>query len=252
MASVDLIALGVDLVKDMERRGVCVRLLGSVAVVVLCADALASEPVLRRVPRDIDLAGYSHQSDGIDRTLVARDFEPAKEFNFVNAGRRLIYFRRSDGVKIDIFLDEFRMCHQFSLTNRLKFAPLTLSLTDLLLTKLQVIEFTRQDIFDSYAILLQPAVSIPLIDPRFAFDEHEIVRICSRDWGWFRTVSGNLALLSQEGSQYMQPNSVYRVSETLNRLTHAIRDSRKSIGWQIRALIGERWDWYSRPEEPMS
>jgi hypothetical protein len=252
MEAAELVALGVDIVKEAERNDACVRLLGGVAVAMLCADALNAEPSLRRTPNDIDLAGYSRQSSTIERTLISFGFEPAKEFNFLNAGRRLIYFRRRDRVKIDVFLDEFRMCHRLSWKGRLELMPFTLSLTDLLLTKLQVVEFAMRDVLDIYAILLQAGGGSAKHLPGEVLDIDRVVEICSRNWAWYKTIISNLAVVASHTSDALQEASSERAMIPLVKLTAAIQGSRKSLGWKIRALIGERLRWYEIPEESVT
>jgi hypothetical protein len=247
--SSDLIELGVAIVEDAERQGAELRLLGGVAVAVLCADVWKSHPALRRTPNDIDLAGYSRQSAEIERLLLARGFAPAKEFNFLNAGRRLIFFRESDGVKIDIFLDEFRMCHRLSWAGRLESAPPALAPADLLLTKLQIVEFTQRDSLDCYAILLQ--CSGDQTGKEAAFLEVErIVRICSADWGWYRTLMGNLIMLIECPPSQLEMRAIREVCSSLKGLRESIENCKKTALWRLRALAGERWRWYDSPEEP--
>jgi hypothetical protein len=247
--SSDLVELGVAIVEDAERQGAHLRLLGGVAVAVLCADVWKSHPALRRTPNDIDLAGYSRQSAEIERLLLARGFAPAKEFNFLNAGRRLIFFRESDGVKIDIFLDEFRMCHRMSWAGRLEFAPPALAPVDLLLTKLQIVEFTQPDSLDCYAILLQCNTVQTGAETR-SLNVERIVRICSADWGWYRTATANLRLLIDRPPLSLEESAIRTVCSSLKGLRESTENGKKTVLWKLRALVGERWRWFERPEEP--
>jgi hypothetical protein len=249
--SSDLVELGVAIVGDAERQGAHLRLLGGVAVAVLCAEVWKSQPALRRTPNDIDFAGYSRQSAAIERILLARGFAPAKEFNFLNAGRRLIFFRESDGVKIDVFLDEFRMCHRLSWAGRLEFAPPALALADLLLTKLQIVEFTQRDSLDCYAILLQCNMA-QAGDEASTLNVARIVRICSANWGWCRTLTANLSMLIECPPPQLEMRAIRDVCSSLNGLRESIENCNKTVPWRLRALVGERWQWYDRPEEPQA
>jgi hypothetical protein len=247
--SSDLVELGVAIVEDAERQGAQLRLLGGVAVAVLCAEVRKSHPALRRTPNDIDLAGYSRQSAEIERVLLARGFAPAKEFNFLNAGRRLIFFRESDGAKIDIFLDEFRMCHRMSWKGRLELAPHTLSPADLLLTKLQIVEFTQRDSVDCYAIILRCSMAPP-VHGGITLDVDRIVAVCSADWGWYRTVTANLSVLVDRPSMLLEDSAIRTVCSSLKGLRESIENSKKTVRWRLHALVGERVKWYEIPEEP--
>jgi hypothetical protein len=247
--SSDFVELGIAIVEDAERQGAPLRLLGGVAVAVLCADVWKRHPALRRSPNDIDFAGYSRHSAEIERVLLARGFGPAKEFNFLNAGRRLIFVREGDGVKVDVFLDEFRMCHRMSWTGRLELAPTTLAPADLLLTKLQIVEFTQRDTLDCYAIVLQCGVA-QMGDETTALNAERIVAICSADWGWYRTATGNLRLLSDHPPLSLEQNAILAVCSSLKGLQKSTENGKKAVLWKFRALVGERWRWFDRPEEP--
>jgi len=249
MAPPDLVALGIEIVEEAGRQDVCLRLLGGVAVAALCADVWKSHPALRRTPNDIDLAGYSRQSAAIEQNLVRRGFAPAKEFNFLNAGRRLIFFRARDGVKVDVFLDEFRMCHRMSWKGRLELAPHTLSPADLLLTKLQIVEFTQRDNLDCYAIILQCNMEA-LAGAAAGLDVDRIVEVCSADWGWHRTATDNLSLLVDQPPLSLEKSAIHTVCSSLSGLRETIENGKKTVRWRLRAFVGERWRWYALPEQP--
>jgi len=247
MESEELTALGVDLVESATRKCARFRLLGGVAVAILCTDSFVSAPMLRRAPNDIDLAGYSHQSGVIEQILAHRGLTAAKEFNFLNAGRRLLYYRQDDSVKIDIFLDEFRMCHRLALAGRLELAPRTLSITDLLLTKLQVVKLTKKDMMDIYAILLHANQHLRGNSETW-IDVNHVVQLCSRDWGWYTTVSMNLQLLKSLAVSTFKGAPPPAIPLTLNELTDSLSGSTKRFGWWLRSLIGQRIRWYEVPE----
>jgi len=250
MGSPDLVSCGVELVEGLARRGVSARLLGSVAVAVLCRHTFEAEPTLLRAPNDIDLAAYSRQEQMLVEEFAARRFQPNKELNFLNAGRRLMYFRRSDRAKIDVFLDEFRMCHRFSFEGRLELGPLTIPLTDLLLTKLQIVTLAPRDTLDICALLLESRRQRPGLQAAL-LDAKRITDICSRDWGWYKTVSLNINRVMNADLPLVHSASREAVLNILRMLTESIEATNKSLRWRIRALAGERYRWYDVPEEPL-
>ena len=54
---------------------------------------------------------------------------------------------------VDVFLDTFRMDHDIALLRRLEIEPYTVSLSDLLLTKLQIFRMTEKDLRDIITLL---------------------------------------------------------------------------------------------------
>ena len=79
--------------------------------------------------------------------------------------------------------------------------------------------------------------------------------ICGNDWGWWRTVDGNLGLLAErwvaartaadlDGRQVLGTALVRG-----NELRQTLASLPKSARWTMRAVIGPRVRWYDEPEE---
>ena len=77
--------------------------------------------------------------------------------------------RASTSVRSDVFVDEANLCHRIDLKRRIEVVPLTLSLADLTVLKLQVVETNEKDYLDVCAIFADhdltatTAASIPHI-----------------------------------------------------------------------------------------
>jgi len=54
---------------------------------------------------------------------------------------------------VDVFLDKFRMEQSLDFRQRLRLDDVTIPITDLLLTKLQIVELNEKDLKDIVAIL---------------------------------------------------------------------------------------------------
>ena len=83
-----------------------------------------------------------------------------------------------------------------------------------------------------------------------------IVGLTSTDWGWWRTVTGNLDNLRVVFSGDIAPGELdfgrpvrFAIPDQLDRLRAAIDAAPKSTRWKLRARIGERVQWYEEPEE---
>ncbi|MCK4376075.1 MAG: hypothetical protein KAX19_12125, partial [Candidatus Brocadiae bacterium] len=194
-------------------------MLGGVAVAVSCADVHRQHPQLKRRINDIDLAGYARQRGHVEDLLQAEGFEPAVEFNYLAAGRRLLYYRLEDRVKVDVFLDEFRMCHAFGLKGRLKSAGVSLDLSDLFLTKAQVVEPARRDIQDGLSVLLAGREGTAESGMQEICDR--LRAVCCVNWGWYETASGFLQRLRAEADHFLC-GSESGVQNAIDRLIAAI------------------------------
>lgn len=217
------------LIAAAGERGAALRLLGGRAVRWLCAGRVPEG--LLRPPGDLDFFARSHDRRTVTEVFADHGYAPEREFNLLNGKSRLIFTR--DGLKVDVFLDEFRMCHRLDLRNRLQIGNVTLSLADLLLTKLQVVQFTEKDRLDASALLYRAETG----PGPTGLDAAYVAGLCARDWGLWRTVTRNL-------------ENVRGALPAAGELTAAIAATPKTTAWRLRAAIGERLPWYELPEEP--
>jgi hypothetical protein len=143
------------------QRSLTIRLAGSLAIRARCP---VRSPLLRemgrRPYRDIDLIAYSKQKREIAAMLEERgyildpDIRMAQEFGI----KRFVYENHANGLKVDVFFDELVMAHTIQFNGRLGLHDQTVDLTDLLLTKLQIHEFTENDLIDSIVLLAEHEV----------------------------------------------------------------------------------------------
>jgi hypothetical protein len=218
-------------------------LLGGVGVALRCPSAQSGGP-LARVYSDIDLATTRRASLALATTLHELGYLGEERFNALHGHSRMMFTGRS-GAHVDVFVDRFAMCHQLELTSRLAVHESTLSLADLLLTKLQVAELNEKDVTDGAALLLDH----PLSEDESGINVAYVKAVLCRDWGWWRTVSDNLRELPGHLGERLAAASVSRVVERVSQLLAAVDDAPKSLRWKTRAKLGDRIPWRDLPEE---
>jgi len=78
-----------------------------------------------------------------------------------------------------------------------------------------------------------------------------IVGLCADDWGFWRTVTGNLKLTGSYLDGYPQLTAEDRqvVRQRIAELMALIDAAPKSSKWKLRSKIGERVKWYKDVEE---
>lgn len=236
-----------DLVREVvrnERLGV--RLLGGRAVRHLARGRVPE--FLLRPPGDLDLFTNSHHRKQVQQWLESMGLMPEREFNLLNGRRRLMYWCGKE--KIDVFVDEFRMCHVLDVGSRLHLQPVTLPLADLALTKLQIVEFTEKDMRDTLALLL--AAHLTDHDEPGAFNVRYFGETLARDWGLWRTVTRNLQVLEHQVGTLAGEDepATAELHRRLQHLTAVAERTPKTSKWKLRAVVGERVRWYELPEEP--
>ena len=76
---------------------------------------------------------------------------------------------------------------------RIQRAPLTLDAIDILLSKLQIVELNDKDARDIFQLLSGLPVGAPGRGASAPFlDTERFGQLLAADWGWWRTVTGNL------------------------------------------------------------
>ena len=146
--------------------------------------------------------GLRNQRKEINTLFLDLGYTPRTTFNAMNGHTRLIFNDIANERRVDIFLNEFEMCHKFDFTNRLKMHSLTLPLADLLLTKLQVYEITEREYKDVIALLKDFKLSDGDADPD-TINAKYIAKLCSKDWGLWKTLSLNLERIEESLPTYV-------------------------------------------------
>jgi hypothetical protein len=234
------------LVDRANDRGAVVRVLGGLAVRILCPDL----PPRARDDQDLDLATSSASRAALRALLEESGYVGDKHFNALHGNKQLYFAHPEAGVSVDVLIDKLEMCHTLDLAGRLGRMPYTLDPLDLLLTKLQIVQLNEKDIDDC----LQLLVTFPVADSGApgTIDLDLFRSLVGDDWGWWRTVTQNLerirALLSA-GPRAAIAGGQLDPLDQLERLERAAEEAPKTRRWRLRARVGDRVRWYELPQE---
>lgn len=224
-------------------RGLPLRLLGGVAIATLCPSS--RQPPLRREYADIDLATTGTARDRVIELMESLGYRGDREFNMLHGNRRLYFGDETNGRHVDVFVNEANLCHRVNLKNRLEIAPLTLSLADLTVLKLQVVETNEKDYLDLCAIFADHDLS----EDESGVNSTYITGLAASDWGLWRT----LGMVAERSERFALELPDFeagdRVAGRLRRLRQELDTVPKSRSWKLRARIGDRKRWYELPEE---
>jgi hypothetical protein len=239
----DPVAEGRRIVEAAAERGVPVRALGGVAVAMLCPSS--ERPPLARSYADIDLATTKAAKDQVVGLLESLGYRGDKEFNMLHGHRRLLFWDEIAGRQVDVFVEEANLCHRIGLGQRLEAVPLTLSLADLTVLKLQVMETNEKDYLDLCAIFADH----DLTTDDSGVNSTYIAGLAASDWGLWRT----MGMVSERSERFALELPAFEAAavaaERLRRLRTELEAVPKSRGWKLRARIGDRKRWYELPEE---
>lgn len=229
------------IIDTAESKGVRLRLLGGLAFKKLCPSSM--DPRYFRENKDIDLMGRRQDSRNIVKIMETLGYRPRELFNKLNMGQRLIYYDMENTRRVDLFLDEFVMCHKFNFKESILAGMYTLPLTQLLMTKLQVVEKTEKE----YKDLVVAFHDYDVTSDGSGIRGDEIADLCSKDWGVYTTFWKSLESL-ESWSREREVLEGEIVLARIQKLKAMMEEAPKSFGWKMRARIGEKSRWYELPD----
>lgn len=231
-----------DLIRAAGERKLALRVMGDTAVRLRCPSASAFPPT--EEDEILELAARGRQSSEVERLMKERGFSPETRFNTLHASERLRFVQAEAKLPVEVFLDAFEAFHRLELADRLSLEELTLPLADLLLLELQVVDSTPQEQKRILSLLADHAVG----SGAESIDPARLAEVCGEDWGWYKTVTMNLENAIKVAPTFLQGERPALVEQRAQQLLKAIEMAPKSMGWQVRARLGERRPWYNVPE----
>jgi hypothetical protein len=237
------------LAEAAAKAGVGLKLLGGLAVRVLTPGL----PPRLRAGQDMDFACLSKGRKATAAFLEDSGCQPDRRFNNLN-GDRQMYFVAPSGRPIDVMVDRLTMCHVLDFRPGYGRLPVTLDAVDILLSKLQIFELNEKDARDIIQLLAGlPVGAAGQASPgRPVLDTDRFGQLLGTDWGWWRTVTGNLDKLpdvAAEKPELMPPGAPHDPLQQAAHLADVARAVPKGMKWKLRANVGDRVRWYELPEE---
>lgn len=237
------------IVKRGEEVGIPFRLLGAIAVQHHCPNCRYLFEGMKRALTDIDLVTYGKHRPQMKKFFVDLGYAPYERLIASPAGQyRHIYWSEEKGWQVDIFFDALNMCHKVDFRGRLELDSPTITLTDIVLEKMQIVEINLKDIKDTICLFVEHDVGNR---------EEEMVngayisKVLSDDWGYYYTVTTNLnkvkAFLGEFDALTKEDREL--VAARIDGLLTMIEEAPKSFKWKARARIGPKAKWYNVVEE---
>jgi hypothetical protein len=242
-----------DIVKEMYRlvdaanaRNIQLRAIGGLAVQV---HNKKNHPAFIREFGDLDFVVASKQRRDFEAFMPTVGYSAHKQFNMMNGDQRQIYYHNDSEMKIDIFVGDFEMCHKIPMENRLAAEPVTIPLTELLLSKTQIVESNHKDLMDIASLLLNNELGNGDLN---TINLQILAQLCSVDWGLFKTTSINLGKVEemvQKEDIALSQEEKEMVLERSQKILKTFENMPKPLPWQIRDRVGTRVKWYIEVEE---
>jgi hypothetical protein len=244
------------IVIEAERAGLTLRAMGGVAIRLHTMEQADLAGRLGRLGEgqeftDLDFVAYRKQRDGMRPFFEGLGYSKRRATLSSAASERQIYFHPKGWFFVDVFFDQLLVAnHPLDFRGRLELDRPTLSPADLLLEKLQIVNIGEKDVKD--AIVLLAAHDLAETDSSDAINAAAIAQLLSRDWGFWYTVTTNLAGLKELLPQVeaLTEDERRHIAGQVDGLLVHIEATPKALRWKVRAKIGPRVRWYE-PVETM-
>lgn len=230
------------MVQVARQQGCVLRLMGALGIERRCPASWSVARAAGRSTADIDLMGRGREWQALIDTFEKNGYDFDERHAMLHGKERLNFFHPS-GFRVDIFLNKLSMCHDIDLRTRLEIHPETLSLADLFLQKMQIVELTHKDVIDVLVLLREheagtneSAINVPYI-----------ASLLGADWGFHQTATQNLIHVRDESIYEVHALTEHDRELVLKRIEAIVSEIEahpKSLGWRVRARVGTRVKWY--------
>ena len=226
-----------------KQKNITMVTLGAIAFRIHCPKFKQITYQMKRNLTDLDFAAYMKDADKISALFSELGYQELLPVRMYFGGRRRMFQNGKNGMKSDLFLDELHMCHDIPFKNRLNIDYPTLSLVDLLLEKMQIVELDAKDVIDAVALIREHEIGA---SDNETINTEYLSSLCGSDWGLWMTVTTNLNKIRSHLTQFEGLNAEDKnnVDMKLVRLLEVIDNAPKSTSWKMRAKIGTKKKWY--------
>lgn len=222
------------------------RAIGGLAVRVKSGDL---QHFFSREYRDLDFVVPEGERRRIEPFFQNMGYETNRQFNLLNGSKRQIYLDPNSERHVDIFVGNFEMCHKLPMNDRLQWDPITVPLTELFLSKAQIVELNHKDALDIASLLLYNETGH---DDRDKINLDYLAKLCGQDWGLYKTTSINLKRVEEVvKDETLNLTSAERelILRRVLEIQRTFESMPKSLAWQMRDKVGTRVRWYEEVEE---
>jgi len=234
------------LTEEAQKHGLVLRVMGPIALHFYFPDYVdlyrRMERLGDRVFTDIDYASYGKHRSKLVPLFESNGYLLEKRAAMMAGGTRLIFFSKKIPM-IDVFFDKLDYNHPIDYKNRLDLDEYCVSLADLMLQKLQIVQINDKDIKDAMLLLL----AAPLGETdKHVINIRYISKLFSEEWGFYHTGTTNLKKIKATLIDVKALTSEQQkiISDKVDQFLEIIEETPKSGKWKSRAKTGTSKLWY--------
>jgi hypothetical protein len=234
------------LTEGAQQQGLILRVMGPIALHYYFPEYVdlyrRMERLGERVFTDIDYAAYGKNRNKLVPFFESQGYQLEKRAAMISGGSRMIFFAGRIPM-IDVFFDKLDYNHPIDYRGRLELHPYCVSLADLMLQKLQIVQINDKDLKDAMLLLL----AAPLGDTdKDTINAKYIAKLFSEDWGFYHTATTNLARIKEAmtGVKALTDGQRATIAAKADDLLKTIEEAPTSGKWKGRAKTGTSKPWY--------
>ena len=261
-----------EIVEKAKQEGIVLRVLGGLSIAIHCQEHREFALKLGRIGTgviegqeysDIDFVSYRQHRDKTKDFFGKIGYLKRRATLSSAASERQIYYHPKGWFYVDVFFDKLLVAnHPIDFRGRLELDYPTITVTDMLLEKIQIWEaFSAKDLKD--CLLLLKTHDVKEKSEKESIDASYVAKTLSADWGFWYTATTNLKNIRKFLSEIdklgpeasIDPKQIEKkdreeVTGKIERLLKRIEEEPKPFGWKMRAKIGTNKKWYNPVERP--
>jgi len=261
-----------EIVENAKREGIVLRMLGGLSIALHCQEHRDFARKLGRIGTgviegqeysDIDYVSYRNHREKIKELFNKLGYAKRRATLSTAASERQIYYHPKAWFYVDVFFDKLLVAnHPIDFKGRLELDYPTITVTDMLLEKIQMWEaFSVKDLKD--CLLLLKAHDVKERSEIEGIDASYVAKILSQDWGFWYTATTNLTKIKKFvaeidklgpeadiDTKQIEKKDREEITVKIEALLERIDKEPKSFGWKMREKIGTKKKWYNPVERP--
>lgn len=260
------------IVKEANVRDIQLRILGGLGVAFHSQEFRDFARKLGRVGTgtiegqeysDIDFMSYRKHRDKVKELFSDMEYAKRRATLSSAASERQIYYHPKGWFYVDVFFDKLIVAnHPINFVGRLELDFPTVTVTDILLEKIQMWEaYSIKDLKDCLILLRTHSVEEKI--QKESIDANYVAKILSEDWGFWFTATTNLKKIKKFISdieklgaevgidpRQLKREELEQIIVRIDKLLERIEKEPKSFKWKMRAKVGTKKRWYNPVERP--
>jgi hypothetical protein len=243
-----LITRANEILDEAKKRDITLRLIGALAFYIHCPQRNYIQLKAKRYFTDIDFISYIKYKSTVEKMFSDMGYEGDKRIQTIPGIKRSIFYASDHKLHSDVFYDILDFSHQIDFKGRLEIDYPTISLVDLFLEKMQIVQLNEKDVIDTAMLILEHDVGS---SDQQMINIDWLSRVCKSNWGLWKTVTNNLSKLIRLLDKYdpIKPEERTLISERIKAILARIEQEPATLRWKLRNRIGERVKWYRDVEE---